>query len=85
MNGTAARGPVRLLGRCSVARGKFHRCARFYGLAESPPMNAAFHIDLMTVNFGRPRIFSFRDKALLWITRAGLNSSRWSYAARRAG
>ena len=64
MNGTAVRQPARLLRRASIARGNFHRCARFHGLAESPPMNAALHIDLMTVISGIPGKFSFRDKAL---------------------
>jgi hypothetical protein len=48
-------------------------------------MNAASHIDLMTENSGMPANLSFHDKALPRITQAWLSSSRWSYAAGRAG
>jgi hypothetical protein len=55
----------------SLARGKIHRCARPSRLAESPPMNAAFDINLMTLISGMPEAFLLRDKDLPLIRALG--------------
>ena len=49
------------------------------------PMNAAFHINSMAPSSGLPDEFPMLQKVLAPIQWTWLSSSRWSYAARRAG